>query len=101
MLGKPVLGDGRGRNFKENVQMQAEPYIIDDPANSIFRVNRVTMTSDDVLAREWDEIFGRNWLYVGHESELAQPGEYRRRTVGGRPLFFVRGRDGAVRAFHN
>lgn len=81
--------------------MQTQPYVIDEPANSIFRVNRETMTADEVLGREWDAVFGHNWLYIGHESELAQPGEYRRRTVGGRPLFFVRGRDDEVRAFHN
>jgi len=81
--------------------MHAETYIVDQPENSIFRVNRATMTSPEILAKEWDTIFSLNWLYVGHESELAQVGEYRRRTVGGRPVFFVRGKDNVARAFHN
>jgi phosphoglycolate phosphatase-like HAD superfamily hydrolase len=53
------------------------------------------------LAREQERIFERCWLYIGHESEFRQPGDYRRRTVAGRPLFLVRGRDQQVRAFHN
>ncbi len=81
--------------------MHTEKYIVDDPANSTFRVNRRTMTSPEVLAQEWDTIFALSWLYIGHESELAERGEYRRRTVGGRPLFFVRGKDDVFRAFHN
>jgi p-cumate 2,3-dioxygenase subunit alpha len=78
-----------------------QSYIVDDPPNSIFRVNRAAMTSPGILANEWDTIFSLNWLYIGHVSELAVPGEYRRRNVGGRPLFFVRGKDDVVRAFHN
>ena len=38
---------------------------------------------------------------MGHESEVENPGDFRRRTVAGRPLFFVRGRDGKVRVFLN
>ena len=40
-------------------------------------------------------------IYLGHESEVENPGDYRRRTVAGRPLFFTRGRDGQVRVFLN
>jgi p-cumate 2,3-dioxygenase alpha subunit len=38
---------------------------------------------------------------VGHESEIEQRGAYRRRTVAGRPLFIVRGRDDRVRVLYN
>jgi phenylpropionate dioxygenase-like ring-hydroxylating dioxygenase large terminal subunit len=47
-------------------------------------------------------IFERNWLYLGHESEVPEPGDFVRRTVGRRPLFFVRSRDtGGIRVFAN
>lgn len=32
---------------------------------------------------------------------MEKPGDYRRRTVAGRPLFFVRGKDGQVKVFLN
>lgn len=32
---------------------------------------------------------------------MEKPGDFRRRTVAGRPLFWVRGSDGEVRVFHN
>ena len=81
--------------------MNVGSLVVDDGARGIFRVHRSAMTSTDVLALERERIFSRVWLYVGHESELAEPGAYRRRTVGGRPLMFVRGSDGVIRAMHN
>jgi p-cumate 2,3-dioxygenase subunit alpha len=81
--------------------MDLESLIVDDHERGLFRVHRSTMTSDDILAFERERIFSRCWLYVGHASELAEPGEYRRRAVGGRPLMFVRGSDGEIRVLYN
>jgi phenylpropionate dioxygenase-like ring-hydroxylating dioxygenase large terminal subunit len=73
----------------------------DDPAGRIFRVNRRAMTSPEIFADEQRRIFDRCWLYLGHESEIPQPGDFRTRTLVGRPLIFCRGDDGAVRALIN
>lgn len=75
--------------------------IADERVQGIFRVRRLAMTAPEVLALEREQIFDRCWLYVGHESEVPHPGDYRRRSVGGRPIFFVRGGDGHVRVFLN
>jgi len=81
--------------------MNLTALVDDDCARGVFRVHRATMTSEEILAAERERIFSRVWLYLGHESELAEPGAYRRRTVGARPLVFVRGSDGVIRALHN
>jgi p-cumate 2,3-dioxygenase alpha subunit len=78
-----------------------EPFVVDDSERGIFRVHRSTMTSADILEQERERIFSRCWLYVGHASELAEPGDYRRRSVGGRPLMFVRGSDDQIRVLYN
>ena len=78
-----------------------ERLIDDDVARGIFRVNRKAMTSPDVVAAERDRIFSSGWNYVGHESEIPNPGDFRRRTVAGRPLIFVRDLAGRVRVFFN
>ncbi len=59
------------------------------------------MTSPEILALERERIFNKVWLYVGHESEVEKAGDYRSRNVGGRPIIFMRGSDGKVRAFFN
>ncbi len=76
-------------------------YVKEDPARGIFRVSRRVFVEPEVLARERRQIFDRCWLYLGHESEIAQPGDFLTRSVGGRELIFTRGKDRVVRAFFN
>ena len=81
--------------------MEIKDLVMDDRRRGIFRVHRSSMTSIDLFQREQEEIFDRCWIYLGHDSEVESPGDYRRRTVAGRPLFFARGKDGQVRVFLN
>jgi p-cumate 2,3-dioxygenase alpha subunit len=77
------------------------PYVIDDRDTPRFRVRRSTMVDPDVLDRERRLIFDRTWLYVGHESEIPEPHDFRTRNVGGRPIILTRDAGGAVRVFVN
>ena len=81
--------------------MEIKDLIVDDRRRGIFRVHRSSMTSIDLFQREQEQIFNRCWIYLGHDSEVENPGDYRRRTVAGRPLFFARGKDGQIRVFLN
>lgn len=53
----------------------------------------------DRLERE--RVWRRTWLFAAHESDLAEPGAYRRFERTGAPIVVVRGRDGVIRAFYN
>jgi len=75
--------------------------IDDDPVSGIFRYARRALTSPEIFAREQERIFSKVWLYLGHESEVRNPGDFVRLTVGGRPLIMVRTKRGDVRAFFN
>ena len=88
-------------DVQTDVQSIVEPFIIDDRDRGLFRVNRRVFVDPAVLERERRHIFDTCWLYVGHESELARSGDFLSRTVGGRELIFVRGKDQVVRAFFN
>jgi Rieske 2Fe-2S family protein len=46
-------------------------------------------------------IWYRDWLFVGHDCEVPNPGDYFTFQVGHYPVMVVRDRDGSVRAFHN
>ncbi|MPZ23846.1 MAG: Rieske 2Fe-2S domain-containing protein [Dehalococcoidia bacterium] len=81
--------------------MNARQLVIDDPEAGVFRVHRSSMLSDDILQAERERVFDKCWIYIGHESELAGPGAYRRRVLSGRPLIFIRSNDGDYRAFYN
>ena len=73
----------------------------DRPDLGRFRVHRSAMVSPAVHELERQRIFDRCWLYLGHESEVPNPGDYARRVVAERPLFFARTRDGELAVFHN
>ncbi|MCY4121334.1 MAG: aromatic ring-hydroxylating dioxygenase subunit alpha [Acidobacteria bacterium] len=75
--------------------------VYDRPDLGRFKVHRSTMVSRPIHELERQRIFDHCWLYLGHESEVPTPGDYARRVVAERPLFFVRTRDGAVAVFHN
>ena len=76
-------------------------FVVEDRENLTFQVNREAFVSSDVLQREHRAIFDKCWIYVGHASELKGPGDFRTRSVAGRPVIFCRDRQGEVRALLN
>jgi p-cumate 2,3-dioxygenase subunit alpha len=76
-------------------------WVIEDVPAGTFRVNRTTLVEEAVFRDEMRSIFDRCWLYVGHESEIPKPGDFRARDVGNRPLVFWHGQDGVRRVFYN
>ncbi|KMV24301.1 ring-hydroxylating oxygenase subunit alpha [Mycobacterium heckeshornense] len=58
-------------------------------------------TSPEIFAREMDTIFKAGWVYVAHESEISEPGDYLTRMIGRDPVVVVRGKDGVVRVLLN
>src|SRR6201996_3143317 len=78
-----------------------DPLVVDNRERGTFRVKRTAMTSRRIWRAERDRIFNACWLYIGHDSEIPEPGDFRRRQIAGRPLVFVRGRDGTIRALYN
>lgn len=50
--------------------------------------------------RERRRIFARSWQLIGHEAQLAGPGQWLAVTIAGYPVIAVRGED-RIRAFHN
>jgi len=48
-----------------------------------------------------DRLFYREWLFAGHDCEVPRAGDYFTLQIGDYPVIVVRGRDGAIRAFHN
>lgn len=65
------------------------------------RVHGSLYTEPYVFEDELDKIFSRGWVFVAHDSELPNPGDYITRTVGRQHYLVVRGQDGAVNVFIN
>ncbi|HKN00317.1 MAG TPA: aromatic ring-hydroxylating dioxygenase subunit alpha [Candidatus Binataceae bacterium] len=76
-------------------------YVSEDQGAGLFRVNRRAFTDPECLENERRRIFEKCWIYVGHESEVPHAGDYRSRSVAGRPMVLVRGDDGVIRVLLN
>src|SRR4029077_18058133 len=76
-----VAGSSDGRIAMEH--LFGEDLIIDDRVNGIFRVNRRSFPAPAIFEIEKREVFDRSWLYAGHVSEIAKPGDFITRRIGG------------------
>jgi len=50
---------------------------------------------------DMEEIFQKEWLFVGMSSEIPTKGDYFTVEIGQNPVLVVRGADGSINAFHN
>jgi len=57
--------------------------------------------SPEIFTEEQTGIFSRGWVCVGHQSEVAKPGDYIVKLVAGESLIIVRDRAGELHAFSN
>jgi len=73
--------------------------VVDDPRE--FRVHGSIYTDPRIFEEEMQRIFERTWVYVGHESELPAPGDYKTVLVGRQPLILSRHEDGRIYALYN
>jgi p-cumate 2,3-dioxygenase subunit alpha len=82
--------------------MDIADLIVEREHEGYFAYHRSALTSEEIYRAEIERVFNRSWLYVGHESEIPERGDFVRRTVATRPLFFVRSRTtGEVKVFAN
>jgi phenylpropionate dioxygenase-like ring-hydroxylating dioxygenase large terminal subunit len=54
-----------------------------------------------IFQDEIERIWHREWIYVAHESEVPQAGDFVARRIGLQPVLVVRGEDGQVRVLLN
>ncbi len=81
--------------------MNEHRLVINEPESMRFAVHRSTLVEPRILELEQRRIFDVCWIYVGHESEVRAPGDYRTRTICGRPVILCRDSKHEVRVFLN
>lgn len=59
------------------------------------------LADEDIYREELEKVFRHTWLYVGHESQLPNPGDYIVNHMGEEEVFVVRDGNGKLRVFKN
>src|ERR1700761_5167979 len=65
------------------------------------RVRGLVYTDPLVYDLEMRRIFREGWVFVAHESEVPEPGDYVTKRIAGEPYVVARGKDGEVRVMAN
>lgn len=65
------------------------------------RVHRSVYTDPRLFELEMERIFERTWIYVGHTSQVPEPGDYYTTNIGRQPVVMVRHSDGEIYVLHN
>lgn len=66
-----------------------------------FTVPPAIYSNEDILELERQRIFAKDWLCPGLAAEIPNEGDYITYSINEQPIFVIRGKDGAVRAFAN
>ncbi|AWK90110.1 Rieske 2Fe-2S domain-containing protein [Azospirillum thermophilum] len=64
-------------------------------------VHRDLYTDPEVFELEMEQLFANAWVYVGHDSQVPNPGDFFTTTIGRQPVVMVRHSDGSVRVLYN
>ena len=66
-----------------------------------FSLEQKFYTDPEYYKQDLENIFYKDWLFVGHDCELPKTGSYMTVQIGAYPVVIVRDTQGGIRAFHN
>lgn len=65
------------------------------------RVHRSVYTDPEIFDLEMERIWAQSWIYIGHESQVPEPGNFFTLNYGKVPIVMVRDNDRRVHVLHN
>ncbi len=65
------------------------------------RVHRSVYTDPAIFELEMQRIWSRSWIFVGHESQISEPGRYYATTIARQPILLTRSADGQINVLFN
>src|SRR6202166_3427452 len=78
--------------------MSAYDQMIDVAGGSI---SREIFIDDGIYAEELEKLFARMWLFVGHASQIKNPGDFFVSRMGEESVILCRDREGKIHVFLN
>ncbi|MHA6345310.1 aromatic ring-hydroxylating dioxygenase subunit alpha [Roseivivax sp. CAU 1761] len=66
-----------------------------------YQVHRDVYTSPEIYRLEMEHLFANTWVFVGHDSQVPNKGDYYTTQIGDQPVIMVRHSDGEVKVLYN
>src|SRR5579862_8451783 len=85
----------------DSVQTTIETAFEENARDGHYRVARNIFTDPELFDLEMKYIFEGNWIYLAHESQLAENGDYLTTWMGRQPVIVSRTRTGELAAVLN
>ncbi|MCV6590620.1 MAG: aromatic ring-hydroxylating dioxygenase subunit alpha [Marinobacterium sp.] len=83
----------------EHARTEVKNILESHPAN--YSLPQALYNDPHMFRIDMEEIFQKEWLFVGMSSEIPERGDYFTVEIGQNPVLVVRGDDGEINAFHN
>jgi len=64
-------------------------------------VHRDVYVDQEIFDLEMEHLFANTWIFVGHDSQVPNAGDYYGTTIGKQPVLMVRHTDGLVHVLYN
>jgi len=65
------------------------------------KISREIFVNEAIYAEELERVFARSWLFIGHESQIPNPGDFAASRMGEEAVILCRDRAGEVHVFLN
>lgn len=75
--------------------------VVDDKGAGVFRCRRDVFTDPELFDLEMKHIFEGDWVYLAHESQIAEPNDYFLVSIGRTPIIITRDKDGELHGLIN
>ena len=75
--------------------------VVDDAEAGVYRANRRIFTDEEIFELEIKHIFEGNWIYLAHESQVPNPGDYFTTYIGRQPVVITRDKTGELNCLIN
>src|SRR5664279_2640295 len=73
----------------------------DAPEKGVIRANRRVFTDEEIFELEMKHIFEGNWVYLAHESQIPNVGDYFTTYIGRQPVVITRDKAGNLNCLIN
>ena len=64
-------------------------------------ISREVFVNEEIYREEQEKIFARAWLFIGHESQISNPGDYFVSSMGEESVILVRDQKSKIHVFLN